>query len=139
MKSVPNLISYLHEFLWNFSQFLSIYYELFSSGSKFNSKNTDEWGPPVSRRFPRQARLSAHHHHVSAMLPRHAAPLACLKCAVGTARRCPDSHLTAPPLSEPRRRLARARPDRAVARSEAVVAGPCPSAPPPPSTPSVRR
>jgi hypothetical protein len=32
MKSVPNLISYLHEFFWNFSQFLAIYFERFSSG-----------------------------------------------------------------------------------------------------------
>jgi hypothetical protein len=32
MKSVPNLISYLHEFFWNFSQFLAIYSERFSSG-----------------------------------------------------------------------------------------------------------
>jgi hypothetical protein len=31
-KSVPNLISYLHEFLQNFSQFLAIFFELFSSG-----------------------------------------------------------------------------------------------------------
>jgi hypothetical protein len=32
MKSVPNLISYLQEFFWNFSQFLAIYFERFSSG-----------------------------------------------------------------------------------------------------------
>jgi hypothetical protein len=31
MKSVPNLISYLHKFFWNFSQFLAIYFERFSS------------------------------------------------------------------------------------------------------------
>jgi hypothetical protein len=35
MKSVPNLIYYLHEFVWNFSQFLAIYFELFLPGSKF--------------------------------------------------------------------------------------------------------
>jgi hypothetical protein len=35
MKGVPNLISYLHNFFWNFSQLLDIYFELFSSGSKF--------------------------------------------------------------------------------------------------------
>jgi hypothetical protein len=35
MKSVTNLISYLHKFFWNFSQLLAIYFELFSSGSKF--------------------------------------------------------------------------------------------------------
>jgi hypothetical protein len=32
MKSVPKLISYLHEFSWNFSQFLAIYFERFLSG-----------------------------------------------------------------------------------------------------------
>jgi hypothetical protein len=59
MKSVPNLISYLHEFFRNCSQFLAIYFELFSSGVNFNSENTDEWVPPVSCRCPRWARLSA--------------------------------------------------------------------------------
>jgi hypothetical protein len=39
MKSVPNLISYLHEFSWNFSQLLAICFELFSFGTIFNSKN----------------------------------------------------------------------------------------------------
>jgi hypothetical protein len=66
MKSVPNLISYIHEFFWNFSQFLAIYFELFSSGSKFNSENAHEWGPPVSRRFPCRACLAARHHRVAA-------------------------------------------------------------------------
>jgi hypothetical protein len=35
MKSVLHLISYLHEFFWIFSQFLAIYFELFSSEIKF--------------------------------------------------------------------------------------------------------
>jgi hypothetical protein len=35
MKSVLNLISYLHEFFRNFSQFPAIYSELFSSGVNF--------------------------------------------------------------------------------------------------------
>jgi hypothetical protein len=39
IKSVPNLISYLHGISWNFSQLLDICFELFSSGSIFNSKN----------------------------------------------------------------------------------------------------
>jgi hypothetical protein len=55
IKSIPNLISYLHEFFWNFSQFLAIYFELFSSGGIFNSENADEWVPPVRRRCPRRA------------------------------------------------------------------------------------
>jgi hypothetical protein len=66
MKSVPNLISYLHDFFWNFYQFLTIYFELFSSRSKFNSKITDMRGPPVIRRFPRRARLSVRRRHVAA-------------------------------------------------------------------------
>jgi hypothetical protein len=59
MKSVSNLRSYLHEFFWIFSQFLAIYFELFLSGSKCNSEIADMRGPPVSRRFPHRARLSA--------------------------------------------------------------------------------
>jgi hypothetical protein len=35
MKNVPNLIFYLHEFSWNLAQFLTIYFQLFSSGSDF--------------------------------------------------------------------------------------------------------
>jgi hypothetical protein len=66
MKSVPNLISYLHEFFWNFSQFLAIYFELFSSGGIFNSENTDEWVPPIRRRCPRRARLAARRFRVAA-------------------------------------------------------------------------
>jgi hypothetical protein len=85
------LISYHHEFFWNFSQFLAIYFELFSSGSKFNSENTDEWGPPISHRFPRRARLSVCRHRMAATHLHRTAPLAHLKCTVGTARRHPDS------------------------------------------------
>jgi hypothetical protein len=73
MKSVPNLISYLHKFSWNFSQSLAIYFELFSSEGIFNTENTYEWSPPVSRRFPRQARLSARHRCVAATCPCRAA------------------------------------------------------------------
>jgi hypothetical protein len=46
MKNVPNLISYLHEFFWNFSQFLAIFFELFSSGVIYlNSKFDWRVGP----------------------------------------------------------------------------------------------
>jgi hypothetical protein len=41
MKSVPNLILYLHEFFLNFSQFIAIYFKLFSSMVIFNSENTE--------------------------------------------------------------------------------------------------
>jgi hypothetical protein len=84
MKSVPNLISYPHKFLWNFSQFLAIYFELFSSGviSAFRA------GPACQRA-------------VATWLPRaRTASLTRLKGAVGTVRRRPDSRLpTARPAS----------------------------------------
>jgi hypothetical protein len=136
IKSVPNLISYLHDFFWKFSQFLAIYFELFSSESKFNSEKADEWGPPVSHRIPRRARLSARHCHMAASRPRRSRALSALS---GLRAGVPTAVPTVPPLSEPRCHLARARPDRAITQSEAVVAGPCPSAPTLLSTPSVRR
>jgi hypothetical protein len=101
MKSVPNLISYLHDFFSNFSQFLAIYFELFSYESKFNSEIADMSGPHVSRRFPRRACLS---DAVVVWLPcalaapRHSRTLRALS---GPRASVP----TAPPLSEPRRRL----------------------------------
>jgi hypothetical protein len=49
MKSVPNLISYLHKFFHNFSQSLSICFELFSFGKIFNSEIADERDPPDRR------------------------------------------------------------------------------------------
>jgi hypothetical protein len=52
MKSVPNSISYLHEFFQNFSQSLAIRFELFSFGVIFNSEIADERAPPVRRRPP---------------------------------------------------------------------------------------
>jgi hypothetical protein len=46
MKSVPNLISYLHDFSGIFSQFLAIFFELFSSGVIYlNSKFDWRVGP----------------------------------------------------------------------------------------------
>jgi hypothetical protein len=66
MKSVPNLISYLHEFFQNFSQSLTIYFELFSSGVNFNSEITDERAPPVRRRAPRWAHEAVRHCSVAA-------------------------------------------------------------------------
>jgi hypothetical protein len=70
MKSVSNLISYLHEFFWNFSQFLANYFELFSSGVIFLiRKTTDAWGPAVS----------------GSIAPHHAL-IGCHR------RRCPDMH-----------------------------------------------
>jgi hypothetical protein len=68
-------------------------------------------GPPVSRHFPRRARLSAHRRRVAATRLRRTAyaPAPCHKGA--DRQRHSDS---ASPLPEPRRRLAlpRARPSR---------------------------
>jgi hypothetical protein len=38
MKSVPNSISNLHDFFWNFSHFLAIYFDLFSFRGVFNTE-----------------------------------------------------------------------------------------------------
>jgi hypothetical protein len=67
MKSLPNLISYLHEFFQNFSQSLAICFKLFSFGVIFNSEITDERAPPVRCRAPRRACVAARHCRVAAM------------------------------------------------------------------------
>jgi hypothetical protein len=46
MKSVSNLISYLHEFFQNFSQSTAIYFELISFGVIFNLEITDKRRSP---------------------------------------------------------------------------------------------
>jgi hypothetical protein len=63
MKTVPNLISYLHKFPWIFSQSLLFILSYFHPGIIFNTENADEWGtcqpplfapgPPVSTPSPR--------------------------------------------------------------------------------------
>jgi hypothetical protein len=101
MKSVPNLISYLQEFSWNFSQLLAICFELFSFGSIFNSKNHCRGVPPVSLSLsPRRARLSACRFRVAITrpCPRHEG--AGRQCR-GLSRRCPDSPIAASPLASP--------------------------------------
>jgi hypothetical protein len=107
MESVPNLISYLHEFFWIFSQFLAIYFELFSSGSKFNSEIADMRGPPVSRRFP---------------CPRRA-----IKAPIGNAVLTAPFRCLSRAVALPCR--ARARPDRDVSRVRSQPRR-CPCAPP---------
>jgi hypothetical protein len=63
MKSVPNLISYDHEFFQNFSQSLAICFELFSFGVIFDSEIANEWAPPVRRRAAVCCcRMAATHH-----------------------------------------------------------------------------
>jgi hypothetical protein len=52
MKSVPNLVFYLHEFFRNFSQFLAIYFELFSSGVIF------KFGKQLTRGVQQSAAVS---------------------------------------------------------------------------------
>jgi hypothetical protein len=57
-KSVPNLISYLHEFLQNFSKSPTICFDQISFGYFINSEIADKRAPLVSRRAPRRpARL----------------------------------------------------------------------------------
>jgi hypothetical protein len=141
MKSVQNFISYLHEFFWNFSQFPAIYFERFSSREILIQKMLTS-GSHLSDAAVRAG--PAWQRAVSAWLP-CTAPLQCLKYAVGTARRRPDS-AHSDRLSENRRRAAdaasphrpdSAHPDRPIARFEADHH--CPSAPtvvvrpPPPS------
>jgi hypothetical protein len=101
MKSVPNLISYLHEFSWNFSQLLAICFELFSFGRIFNSKNHCRGVPPVSLSLsPHRARLSACRFHAAATrpCPRHEGTG---RQHRGLSRRCPDSPIAASPHASP--------------------------------------
>jgi hypothetical protein len=109
MKSVPNLISYLHKFSWNFSQFLAICFELLSFGSVFILEIADAWDPPVS--LP----LSALGPPVSAPTPRgcHAhAPRCALKALSGPRVSVPTAICVPTALPMPPR-LTRHRPDRA--------------------------
>jgi hypothetical protein len=105
MKSVPNWISYLHNFFCIFSQLLAICFELFSSGSVFNSENhccgipsvslsLSTLGPLVSKPFPRRAMSRGS----AATCPRP-----CLKGVVPTASCACSSHAapTARPLASP--------------------------------------
>jgi hypothetical protein len=64
VKSVPNFISYLHEFLQNFSQSLAICFELFSFREFVYSKIADS-GPHLSA-AARRARAVARHCHMAA-------------------------------------------------------------------------
>jgi hypothetical protein len=133
MKSVPNFISYLHKFFWNFSQFLAIYFELFLSGSKFNLEIADMRGPPVSRRFLRWARLSARHHRVAATRPRHAIKAPTGNAVLTLPLRCP-SHTVASPRARPcrpRRLPCRKMTTLLSKRATAAVRPPPPSRTPP--------
>jgi hypothetical protein len=87
MKSVPNLIFYIHYCFWNFSQFLAIYFERFSSGViliRKTLRSGSHLSDDVVCAGPTWQRT------IAAWLPR-AAPHPCIKCAVRTARRRPDS------------------------------------------------
>jgi hypothetical protein len=87
MKTIPNSISYLHNFFWNFSQFLAIYFERFSSGVILIRKTLtsgSHMSDAAIRTRPTWQRA------VKAWLP-HAAPRPCIKCTIGTTRRRPDS------------------------------------------------
>ena len=90
MKSVPNLISYLHEFFQNFSQSLAICFELFSFGEFVYSEIADS-GPHLSA-VARRAGLAR--QHATAAWPSRAAPTLWLKAATSTAPRPPDNRPT---------------------------------------------
>jgi hypothetical protein len=109
MKSVPNLISYLHDFFWNFSQFLAIYFEQFSFGVILIQKTLMS-GSHLSDTAVRTG--PALQRAIAAWLPR-AAPLQRIKCAIKTARRRLDSVVpTAPPPQSEPPRLTPSRPCR---------------------------
>jgi hypothetical protein len=98
MKSVPNLIPYLHEFFQNFSQSLAIYFEIFSSRVNFNSEITDERAPPVRRLTPHRARAAARRFRVASM---HCAVARGLKSLSGQRAARPDSPASHPPPDRP--------------------------------------
>jgi hypothetical protein len=98
MKSVQNLIFYLHKIFWIFSQFLAICFELFSFGMIFNSEIADERAPPVRRRAPRRARAAARRCHVAAM---RRAVARGLKPLSGQRAARPDSPASRPPPDRP--------------------------------------
>jgi hypothetical protein len=145
MKSVPNLISYLHEFFQNISQPLAICFELFSFGVIFNSEIADERAPPVRRRVPHRARAVARRCRMAAMrraIARGLKPLSGQRAARPDSpprarRRRPDNAL-APLITSRPPHAHRCRPDRladrAVARTAAPAALPlarrCRAAPP---------
>jgi hypothetical protein len=93
IKSVPNLIFYLHIFFCNFSQFLAICFELFSFGVNFNSEITDERTPPVRRRTPRVPThcLASHAPPPSRQYPHAARPTASPVAPASRPSRLPDS------------------------------------------------
>jgi hypothetical protein len=120
VKSVPNLIFYLHDFFWNFSHFLAICFELFSFGMIFNSEIADS-GTHLSDAAQSRARAAAHRCHVAAL---RRASHARLKAAVGTARRasrqpCPCARPNNTPPHARRR-----RPDRLTRAAVTPTASP---------------
>jgi hypothetical protein len=154
MKSVPNLISYLHKFFWNFSQFLAIYFELFLSRSKFNSEIADMRGPPVSRRFPRRrppiSAPSLRGCHAPAprtrTLPRHAIKASADSAVLTASLRCPSRAVASPhlasrapvptvpsPMSEADHVVVRAHHHRCLAASVVANSSTVSGAPSPPS------
>jgi hypothetical protein len=122
MKSVPNLISYLHEFSWNFSQFLAICFELFSSRGNFYFEKLLTRGTHLSEAVSRAR--PACQRAVSTWLP-CARTHRAIKAPADHAswpRRRPDSLTAASPRAPP----------TAVVRSHAPLSAPdraCPSAP----------
>jgi hypothetical protein len=137
MKSVQNLISYLHEFFQNFSQSLAICFELLSFGEFVYSKIADS-GPHLScaacRAGPVRQRV------VAASLPRAAHLARALRRCRDTAprvpttrlapaRQCPAFRATVVARQRPTPpRAHRRRPDR-LARAAVVSTASSPTAP----------
>jgi hypothetical protein len=127
MKSVPNLISYLHKVFWNFYQFLAIF-ELFSSGGNFNTEIADMKGLtcqlPLSVPGPPISAPSPHGCHT---------PASCRSCALralsGLRVGVPTALPTAPPAVRAVAVASRA-PVSTASSSMSEADRPCPSAPP---------
>jgi hypothetical protein len=119
MKSVANLIYYLHKFSWNFSQLIPNCFELFSSQSIFNLKNRCRGVPPVS------LSLSATSPPVSTPFPHGCYAPAPAPHHKGVSRHCLSAVRAAPPphcrsasqprMSERRRLCCPSAPHRRVA------------------------
>jgi hypothetical protein len=129
MKSVPNLIFYLHESFWIFSHFLAICFELFYFGMIFNSEIIDS-GPHLSDAACRNG--PARQRAVAAWQPHGSASRARLKAALRTARRASRQHRprARPDSAPPHAR--RCHPDRLMRAAVAPTASRVPPSPRPP-------
>jgi hypothetical protein len=113
MKSVPNLISYLHDFFQNFSQSLAICFELFSFGVIFNPS----LAPPASRQPTSPVAAPSRPSHG----PKPCRP-DCRRAAPTASRRSSSRRAA---ISAP---VSRRSPPSPLRRRRAVVGSPCSAA-----------